>query len=372
MSRLTFLSERAFAVGEDLVAAWDALCDRVPDARFHHRPAWVAAVDRFRPEARIRVHAAFEGGRLVAVVPLGRSGAPGPDAPHGVRVGPAQDPSHFTDALVMPEWRTGALVEGLLDHVRRVEGPCDVLRFPAVPADGALLRAVGEGGPHHVRRRAGEARVVDVSHPAWARSLSPRQLRNLDRLARRAERELGSLSLRTWRGARGMDEGFDLFTTVEGAGWKGDWRHLSALGYRPRERRFYREVLRGLAVHGEARVDALCAGGRPLAAHLALRGGDTWYLLKIGYDEQYRRWGPGGLLLRRFLDAMAADPSVDRVHLVTAPAWADRWHMDAQEVTDLWIRTPERAPGVRPPLRATAPSRPATDAPRGARAVAGT
>lgn len=355
MTRYTFVSEPAFAVGEDLVAAWNALCERVPDARFYHRPGWFAAVDRFRPEARTRVHAAFAGRELVGVVPLGRGRPHEPEGPDGLREAPAQDPAHFTDGVVAPAHRSPAFVDALLDHVRRVEGPCDLLRFPRMPDDGTLLAAVGGDGVPHVRRRASGSRVVDVTEPGRLHALSARQRRNVDRLARRAERELGSLTLRTWRGARGIDAGLDVFAEVEASGWKGDWRHLSALAYRTRERAFYGEVLRELAPRGEARIDAVYAGGRALAAHLALGGGDTWYLMKIGYDEQYRRLGPGGLLLHRFLEAMAADRTVRRVNLVTAPTWSDRWHLGEAASCDLWIRGSAQPPRRRSISRRRAP-----------------
>jgi CelD/BcsL family acetyltransferase involved in cellulose biosynthesis len=332
-----FLTERAFAVGEDLVAAWEGLCARVPDARFFQRPAWVRATDRFRPESRIAVHAAFVGEELVAVAPTGRRR----DTVHGMvcelRRGAAQDETQFTDVLVAPEHRTAAFVEAWLRHLDEVEGPWDAVRFPRLPGSGALLQAVPGADVHYATGESTSARVVDVRRPASLGRLSGRQLRNLERLERRARRELGPLERRTWTRPDDILSGFEQFLTLEASGWKGDWEHLSALAYKPPARAFYEAALVGLAPSGSARVDVLAAGGVPVAGHLAFRGGDTWYLLKIGYDEAHRRLGPGGLLLRDFLHETAADPGVRTVNLVTAPAWSDRWHMGQEASFDLWI-----------------------------------
>lgn len=332
-----FLTERAFAVGEDLVAAWDDLCARVPDARFFQRPAWIRATDRFRPESRIAVHAAFVGGELVAVAPTSRRRA----TVHGVvcelRRGPAQDAAQFTDVLVAPEHRTATFVEAWLRHLDEVEGPWDAVRFPRLPGSGALLQALRGADLRYAAGDSAPSRVVDVRRPAALGRLSARQFHNLDRLARRAHRELGPLERRSWMRPGEILSGFEQFLTLEASGWKGDWEHLSALAYQPAARSFYEAALVGLAATGSARVDVLSAGGVPLAAHLAFRGCDTWFLLKIGYDEAYRRLGPGGLLLRDFLLETAADPGVRKVNLVTAPSWSDRWHMDEERTLDLWI-----------------------------------
>ena len=66
-------------------------------------------------------------------------------------------------------------------------------------------------------------------------------------------------------------------------------------------------------------------GGRTIAAKLALRTGDALHLLKIAYDESLGEHSPGSLLLEAVLER-AADDGLDRVSLVTSPAWAARWH----------------------------------------------
>ena len=214
--------------------------------------------------------------------------------------------------------------------------------FPAMPADGALVASLRNAGIPYQCVPGRKERVVDVETPRSLDRLSHRQRRNAARLARRAEREHGPLRLRSFGSDESVLRGFDLFLTLEASGWKGDWTTLSALAYRRADRTFYEGVLTDFAAHGAARVDVLFAGMSPVSAQLAVRSGEAWHLLKIGYDEAFRRVGPGAVLFNLFLEEVAADPSVRRVHLGTAPEWSDRWHLDEVQRVDLQLFCPTR------------------------------
>ena len=66
------------------------------------------------------------------------------------------------------------------------------------------------------------------------------------------------------------------------------------------------------------------------AAHIAIRSGPTWFLLKIGYHPDFKDVGPGGILMKRFLEEMRDDPDIAEVNLCTNPPWADRWHFQTE------------------------------------------
>ncbi|NNK62708.1 MAG: GNAT family N-acetyltransferase [Gemmatimonadetes bacterium] len=336
-----FVSVPAFAVGEDLSHAWDRLCDRIVDARPESRPAWVGAADRFRPEGRTQVHAAFAGRDLVAVFPVATVQSTVHGIPCKVAQGPAQDDSHATDALIRPDHRTPGLIRAWVRHLEG-EVEADLIRFPSLPVRSALREVLPQAGLPYVQRAVPCARVVDVRSPESLERLSRRKWRDLDRLRRRAVRDHGPLRCRSFERPEPVLAGLDLFLTLEASGWKGEWDTLSALAHRRGDRLFYETVMTGLAARGAARVDVLYAGTRPVSGQLAVRGGGTWHLLRIGYDETFRRIGPGGLLLRSFLEEVAADPSIEAVHLGTAPDWSDRWHMDEVGVVDLQIFRPTR------------------------------
>ena len=51
-------------------------------------------------------------------------------------------------------------------------------------------------------------------------------------------------------------------------------------------------------------------------------------ILKIGYDEQYARLGPGQVLLDRTLQRCCEDPAVKRLDLVADAPWCSDWQTE--------------------------------------------
>jgi len=127
----------------------------------------------------------------------------------------------------------------------------------------------------------------------------------------------------------------DLFMRVEEAGWKGPTGLGTSLSCTPTAAAFYKTVLKGFGETDDARVDVLTIDGRPAATQLGVRAAGTWNLLKIGFDEAFASVGPGNLLMHHFFEAMSREPGVTTVSLVTAPDWAERWHLRSQATYDV-------------------------------------
>jgi len=66
--------------------------------------------------------------------------------------------------------------------------------------------------------------------------------------------------------------------------------------------RFYTELARWAAARGVLKFAFLRVGGRALAFHFALESQNKYYLLKPGYDEEFRKTGPGTVLTQKMVE----------------------------------------------------------------------
>jgi len=88
-----------------------------------------------------------------------------------------------------------------------------------------------------------------------------------------------------------LDEAFQ----VEAAGWKG--LKGSAMAIHATRGAYYRWYAVAAAREGILRLCFLRIGGRAAAMQLAVECGERFWLLKIGYDEEFARCSPGVLLM---------------------------------------------------------------------------
>jgi CelD/BcsL family acetyltransferase involved in cellulose biosynthesis len=82
---------------------------------------------------------------------------------------------------------------------------------------------------------------------------------------------------------------------VEAASWKG--RERTALACDTLRRMFFRRYATAAAREGILRLCFLRIGQKNAAMQLAVECGERFWLLKIGYDEEFRRCSPGTLLM---------------------------------------------------------------------------
>ena len=89
---------------------------------------------------------------------------------------------------------------------------------------------------------------------------------------------------------------------------------------------FYATLTANLAALGWLEWHVLEAESRVLAANLAVRFARTIYIWKLGYDDEYRHYSPGALLLRHVTER-ACDSDTNRIDLMTDYPWYSRWRM---------------------------------------------
>jgi hypothetical protein len=74
-----------------------------------------------------------------------------------------------------------------------------------------------------------------------------------------------------------------------------------------------------------------------IAVNLCIRAGNTLYMLKICYDDNYQEHSPGNLLLLRLLERYANDADIHYISFITGGDWTHRWSPERIPVYYCWL-----------------------------------
>lgn len=144
----------------------------------------------------------------------------------------------------------------------------------------------------------------------------PRNLRkNLRRYRSRLSDEVGELRLEIASEPIDVAAATDRYGMVEARGWKGQIG--TALHPGNRQGQFYRSFMTEMAEQQRAFVFELYADDILLATRLCVTGDGVLVILKTTFDEGYRRYAVGRLLLQEVLQFLFRHQSVELVDFYT-------------------------------------------------------
>ncbi len=305
-------------------AAWRALAAAAPGSNPFFAPGILEAALTALAGDKVTVAAATNAaGRLVALAPVVpmRLGRLVPAIAVWTHLyGPLGTP------LIDPD-DPDAAIAGLIAAMEGARRGKRILVFPDLPLDGvvadALRRFAAKAGRlievvgAHARAVLRPAEVtggVRAALPAKTRKELGRQLRRLG--------DLGPVRFSSATTAADLPAALDVFLALEATGWKG--ARGTALALRPEALAFARGLI-DRAEPGAVRIDALEAGGRPVAMLIALRSGGTLVTWKIAHDPALGRFSPGVQIMLDASEAYAADRTLS---LVDSLASADHPMID--------------------------------------------
>jgi hypothetical protein len=295
----------------ELAPAWQRLCDESTDSEIFYRPEWMLAyLNAFAPQAKVTVISAWAGERLRGVLPLMRqrtwtSGLPAtsvtiPANVHCFRVGLACCPGEEGREVLGSLWQAMKELPGwsVFDASNIVEDN---------GIDQLVALAHADGFPV-ARKRTSQTLYLPISAPAskskdkdqtpWMAGTRPKFRSHLRRSRRQLEEQGGTLVLKHFNTADPAV--LESFYDLEGSGWKGE--EGTAIKCDLRTRQFYDAVAQAAADAGYLSLDFLELNGKPIAGHLGFNFRGRYFLSKAGYNEEYRRYGPGQLLVNEILN----------------------------------------------------------------------
>jgi hypothetical protein len=192
----------------------------------------------------------------------------------------------------------------------RVEGPAaKVMRSVAISRGLPLMTIEEVERPFLERPLADGDEYLREALGSHHRREYRRQWRKL------AER--GSLTYEVGRSVEDIRRRFEEFLALEAAGWKG--RRGTAMAVDRYQAAFAREAVNSLAERDLVRIHTLDFNGKAIAILVVfVESGEAW-TWKTAFDESFREFSPGALLMIELLKNHLDDPNIVRTDSCAVP-----------------------------------------------------
>jgi CelD/BcsL family acetyltransferase involved in cellulose biosynthesis len=269
-------------------------------------------------QARLAVLALEAENRLVALAPLMRSAG----VFNGYELLNLKALGEPSDLL----YTHPSALNTLFEYVARMKQPIKLGRIRAdTPTVAAIERAFRGKGLVLASERAScpyislEGLTTDPE-----RSLPGRLRSDLRRAQRKAD-TMGSASFEIVRpaSAREFLPLYERVLKVESAGWKG--RAGCALSSDTLHAQFFRRYGIRAAEKGILRLAFMHIDSAVVAIQFAVQTGSRFWVLKIGYDEQYAACSPGNLLMLETLRYAWRQELMSYEFMGRSEPWTRRW-----------------------------------------------
>lgn len=163
----------------------------------------------------------------------------------------------------------------------------------------------------------------------------PKTLRkNISRYRNRVKREIGSFRFNVIREPQIILSAVDRYGFLESKGWKG----ASGTAVHPNNRqgRFYRALLHEYATTDEAMVFELYHQDRLVASRLTIHNGKMLVILKTTFDEDYKCYAAGRMLLYEVIKHLFAEKKLEHIAFYTSATSEQlQWATDSRPIYNI-------------------------------------
>jgi CelD/BcsL family acetyltransferase involved in cellulose biosynthesis len=181
----------------------------------------------------------------------------------------------------------------LLKEIIKLKCPLYLQRLPENSTVSRLLKELTRyRGVFIERQTSGSAYVsLNSEWEKYLNSFSPKRRYEL-RLKRRRAEKLGNVQIRIFcPKPEELDSYLDMAFKIESEGWKG--REESALLYNSRLQLFIRQYAALACEQNILRLCFFCINEKAVAMIIGLESKDRFWIIKIGYEEKWKKCSPG-------------------------------------------------------------------------------
>ncbi len=255
------------------------------------------------PEEKIQIVLVRDNGKLIAGAPFLFTTEKGYVLTYRVLKLMVNSHSYRSDIVIHREYGDGEIIEEIWRYLKN-QGGWDYLKLRDVPeyknesvTIRELKRVTGADGFRMSLETPRYSPIV-ILEEDWETYFKKRKghfRRNLNRREKKLGKEVGEIRIQKIEEAHPqlhelLDKGFE----VEASGWKGE--KGSAILKNAATRKFYHQVADEAIKKGWLKLYFLYAGEQLLAFDYCFVYRDRFYLMKVGYDERFKRYAPGHLL----------------------------------------------------------------------------
>jgi CelD/BcsL family acetyltransferase involved in cellulose biosynthesis len=325
-ARLASIVVSAYRGGVEVVERWAddwrELClESIDDQPFYH-PEWIAAhIRAFTPKANVLLLMVTCEGRLHLVLPLLEERALFYGLPVRRLRAPVNGHTCRFDAVRSPGPEGDLALQVLWEYLKTLP-TWDLLEVPYMPIGGTLsaLALAAEADDFQTAQLPMSPNPY-VPIPPDSQSLCQlpvnKKLRSQLRGIRNALAKKGQLRLQRVDAANSAI--LQRFYELESAGWKG--ADGTAIAYTENGPQFYNEISNWAESLGCLCIYTLELDDQLLAAHFGLSYRGRYFSPKVAYNENFKPWAPGHLIV----DEILRDCVARQVHEYDITGQNDDW-----------------------------------------------
>lgn len=207
-----------------------------------------------------------------------------------------------------------------------------------IPADSPTIHAIQEAykGRGRIFFRASQPYPRILLHQGWRtpeNQLNSGRRSDLRRAVRNAEKSGATTYEILSPTPEQLEPLLEEALEVEAANWKG--REGSAVARDNLRGQFYRRFALAASSAGVLRLCFLRVAGKAIAMQYAIECSGAFWLLKIGYREEFARCSPGMLLIAETIRYAASRNLSSYEFLGTAANWTRIWTQDERQSVTL-------------------------------------
>ncbi len=283
---------------DSIADQWLKLCRRESNRTPFNHPLFIAAnLKSFDAGQRFVLATVHRGDQLQAAVPLVERKSSICGLPVKKLSGAANSNTARFDIALAPGAEGDEAIAEIWRSLKAMNN-WDVIELPFVPRGGSaerLLETAEKDGFRTGLYPASRSPFIAIDATGDSAKFPGRAhfLRNLRRRMRKAE-QIGALRMTV---SRGSHADLRQFYELESSGWKGE--KGTAILSSEMSRCYFDEIASNPGIQSEVYI--LYFGDQAVAGKLSLVCDGRMYNLKCGYDERFREYGPGHILMEMAL-----------------------------------------------------------------------
>jgi hypothetical protein len=177
--------------------------------------------------------------------------------------------------------------------------------------------------------------IVPKNYHEFRNNLSKNFKSNLNKSNNKAIKSGGMLFLDDDLISLPSSEKLKIVCEMENSGWKGNAG--SSIISSNKDLLFYENLVDRLEKSGVLYFHFLKIGEDIVAGNIGIKHGEKLLLWKLAYDDSFKKYSPGGLLLERLIERNSLNKNFTSIDFMTGESWYKNWNMSWRNFINIYI-----------------------------------